>query len=94
MEKIIYGAFDGARRVVRCIGRPSPRENQVLQLFGRGYEADEIAGVLEIGCGTARTYLNSLRSIVRVKICLSSEASPWDGSEGLYRSMCRSIVRL
>lgn len=66
MENIIKGEF-ARQKFKRCIRKPSPRRNQILQLFGMGYEADEIAGVLEIGCGTVRNHLNTLQNIVGVQ---------------------------
>lgn len=96
MEKIIYGEFTASRRVKRCIGRPSPRANQVLQLLGEGYEADEIAGVLGMGCGTVRTYLNKLQSIVGVGTMseLRTVALAWQrGFVRLYVPIDRAPLR-
>jgi DNA-binding CsgD family transcriptional regulator len=85
--KIIHVEFEGSPRVDRCIPKPSPRENQVLQLWGSGYEADEIAAVLGIACGTVRTRLNSLRGMVGVRTAreLRGIARNWQcGFERLY----------
>ncbi len=94
--KIIHVQFEGALPVDRRIPKPSPRENQVLQLWGSGYEADEIAAVLGIACGTVRTRLNGLRGIVGVRTTreLRSIARAWQcGFERLYVPIDRVPVK-
>ena len=85
MGEIIQVDFGGRCRVNRCIGKPSPRENQVLQLWGRGYEADEIAEVLGIGIGTVRTRLNTLRAVVHVETSRELRGVAFAWERGLVR---------